>query len=180
MPDGQVSIRRGDDRDVPAVLALFDEAVAWLAARGQSEQWGDRPFSERPQNVERAERWASDGGLWIAELDGEPVGMLVLGDEAYPWVTPVDEAEVYVQALVTARAQAGRDVGGGLVRHAFEQARERGIGLVRVDCWAGAPRLVRWYEEQGFTRTETFTVGFGPDGDWTGQVFEHRIRPRAA
>jgi hypothetical protein len=61
-------------------------------------------------------------------------------------------------------------VGGALVRRAYDEAREREIGLVRVDCWAGAPRLVRWYEEQGFTKTETFTVG-----DWPGQVFERRL-----
>ena len=174
MPDAQLSIRAGDDRDVPAILRLFDEAIAWLVERGQTGQWGERPFSERPQNVEHAEEWASGGGLRMAEIAGEAVGFIVLGG-AYPWVTPVAEPELYVQALVTSRAHSGRDVGGALVRRAYEEARERGIGLIRVDCWAGAPRLVRWYEEQGFARTETFTVGFGPGGDWTGQVFEHRV-----
>ena len=174
MPDGQLSIRAGDERDVPAILRLFDEAVAWLVERGQTGQWGDRPFSERPQNVEHAQQWATGGGLRVAELDGEPVGFVVLGD-AYAWVSPAGEAELYLQALVTSRAHAGADIGGALVRRAFEEARERGIGLVRVDCWAGAPRLVRWYEEQGFTRTETFTVNVGDGREWTGQVFERRI-----
>jgi hypothetical protein len=31
--------------------------------------------------------------------------------------------------------------------------------------WAGAPRLVRFYEDQGFVRDGTFTVG-----GWHGQV----------
>src|SRR4051794_2760749 len=174
MPDGKVSIRDGDERDVPTILRLFDEAVAWLVERGQTGQWGDRPFSERPQNVEHAQRWASGGGLRVAELDGEPVGFVVLAD-AYPWVTPAEEPELYLQALVTSRARAGEDVGGALVRHAYEEAVERGIHLVRVDCWADAPRLVRWYEDQGFTRTETFTVTPTPGRDWTGQVFERRL-----
>jgi GNAT superfamily N-acetyltransferase len=174
MPDGKLSIRSGDERDVATILRLFDEAIAWLVERGQTGQWGERPFSERPQNVERAEAWAGEGGLWVAELEGEAAGFIVLGG-AYPWVTPAEEPELYVQVLVTSRSHAGRGVGGALVRRAYEEARERGIGLVRVDCWAGAPRLVRWYEEQGFARTETFTVGFGPGGDWTGQVFEHRV-----
>jgi GNAT superfamily N-acetyltransferase len=169
-----VTIRSGGADDVPTVLALFDAAVAWLVERGQTGQWGERPFSERPENVERAEAWAAEGGLRVAELQTEPVGFIVLGG-AYPWVSPVDEPELYVQALVSSRAHAGRDVGGALVRRAYGEARERGIGLVRVDCWAGAPRLVRWYEEQGFARTETFTVGFGVGGEWTGQVFEYRI-----
>ncbi len=57
----------------------------------------------------------------------------------------------------------------------FDQAVERGAELLRVDCWAGAPRLVRWYEEQGFTRSGTFAVG-----DWHGQVFEMPVSDRAA
>jgi GNAT superfamily N-acetyltransferase len=167
------TIREGGPDDVPAVLALFDEAVEWMVARGQTGQWGDEPFSSKPSNVERAEAWAAGGGLRMAELDGEPVGLLVLGD-AFPWITPAGEPEVYIGALVTSRAHAGEDIGGALVRRAYEEAAASGIRLVRLDCWAGAPRLVQWYEEQGFTRTEIFTVGF-TGSDWTGQVFEHRL-----
>ena len=42
--------------------------------------------------------------------------------------------------------------------------------LLRVDCWAGAPRLVEWYEQQGFVPVERFSVG-----EWEGQLFELRI-----
>src|SRR6478672_13275840 len=101
-----LTIRAGSPEDVPVVLALFDEAIAWLVARGQTGQWGDRPFSERPQNVEHAKQWAVGGGLRVAERDGEPVGFVVLG-EAYVWVSPAGEPELYLQALVSARAHAG-------------------------------------------------------------------------
>jgi hypothetical protein len=61
-------------------------------------------------------------------------------------------------------------VGGcSLPLHAVEQGAE----LMRVDCWAGAPPLVHWYERQGFRRTETFDV----DG-WAGQVFEQPLEAR--
>jgi hypothetical protein len=38
-------IREGTPADAGAVLALFDEAVRWLVARGQTGQWGTEPFS---------------------------------------------------------------------------------------------------------------------------------------
>jgi hypothetical protein len=36
-----VRIRPGIAADAPLLLALFDEAVAWLVTRGQPGQWGD-------------------------------------------------------------------------------------------------------------------------------------------
>ena len=53
---------------------------------------------------------------------------------------------------------------------AADEARESGAAVLRVDCWAGAPPLVAWYERQGFERSGTFDV----DG-WIGQVFAMRL-----
>ena len=66
----EYDIRRGTAADEDALLALFDEAVAWMVARGQERQWGDRPFSERPDALRRVRGMARHEGLWIAELDG--------------------------------------------------------------------------------------------------------------
>jgi len=161
-----LTIRRGSTDDTGTLLALFDEAVAWLVARGQTGQWGSEPFSARPSTATRVRAWAAGGGLRIAEEDGEPVGALVLGRRP-AWVPPVPEVERYVQALVSSRRHAGRGVGAALLAHAREEAREGGAELLRVDCWEGAPALVAWYERQGFARAGTFAV----DG-WRGVVLE--------
>jgi hypothetical protein len=79
MPLSDLSVRPGGEADGRAVVALFDEAVAWLVERGQTGQWGATPFSERPGVRERVHGFRIDGGLHIAELDGEPVGVLVVG-----------------------------------------------------------------------------------------------------
>lgn len=165
-----MNVREGGPADAPAVLALFDEAVAWLVARDQTGQWGSEPLSGRPEFVARVEGWVAAGGLRIAELDGEPVGALVVG-ERHPFIPAVDEPELYVVALVSSRRREGADIGGVLVRRALAEARAADLGLVRVDCWAGAPRLVRWYEEQGFRPIERFRVG-----DWEGQLFGLRLK----
>jgi GNAT superfamily N-acetyltransferase len=85
-------------------------------------------------------------------------------------VSPADSAERYIEALVTSRAHAGRDIGGELVHRAIKETRTAGIPLLRVDCWAGAPDLVAWYERQGFRRSGTFTVN-----GWHGQVLSLRF-----
>jgi hypothetical protein len=54
------------------------------------------------------------------------------------------------------------------VRQAALEARTDGSQVLRVDCWAGAPELVSWYERQGFTRSGAFTLNDG----WCGQLLE--------
>ena len=165
-----MKLRRATPDDHAALMALFDEAVEWMVARGQEGQWGSEPWSARPSAVERARGMISSDGAWAIEHDGSVIAVLVIGDHP-PHVDPVDAPELYVELLITSRRFAGRDLGGELVRHARSLAVERGAALLRVDCWAGAPRLVRWYEDQGFRRSGSFVVG-----DWEGQVFEMPLR----
>ncbi|RBQ18805.1 GNAT family N-acetyltransferase [Spongiactinospora rosea] len=168
-----MEIRHGGLGDVPAVLAMFDGAVAWLAGQGRTGQWGTEPFSRQAARVETVSRWASGGGMRIAVLEGRPAGCMALG-AALGYVPPVAEPELYVQGLVTGRRFAGRGVGAALLEHAVAEAARAGIGLVRVDCYAGDDgRLVRYYEGRGFTRAGAFTVGA-----WPGQVLQRRVGPR--
>ncbi len=49
-PD-QLRIRRGSAEDAGVVIALFDEAITWLVARGQRGQWGSEPYGQTPSSV---------------------------------------------------------------------------------------------------------------------------------
>ena len=160
-----ITIRDGGPADADRLLGWFDEAVAWMTGRGQTGQWGAEPFSTQPRQVQRVRALTNGGGLRIAEFDGDPAGALAVGD-APVYAPATDEPELYVILLLTSRRLAGRRIGDALVRRAADEARAAGHRRLRVDCWAGAPRLVRWYQDQGFVPTETFTVA-----GWTGQVF---------
>jgi GNAT superfamily N-acetyltransferase len=165
-------ITPGGPDDVDTVLALLDDATAWLVSLGRTGQWGTEPRSQNPRGVAQITGWAAEPGrLYLAHVDGQVAGALAVGD-AMPYVPPAAEPELYVNLLVTARAYAGRGVGARLLDHARGIARERGGHLLRVDCYAGDDRaLVRYYERQGFTATEPFAVG-----EWPGQLLEQRLR----
>ena len=166
-----MEIRPGDDGDVPVLFDMFDEAVAWMVARGNTEQWGTEPWSAQPQRVDRVRGMVARADLWIAEVGGEPTGALIVGDRPEPDVPPVDEPELYVLLLLVSRRHAGKRIGARLLDHARGEARARGVGLLRVDCFAGGTGdLMRYYIRNGFTPTTTFSVG-----DWQGQVFEQRL-----
>jgi GNAT superfamily N-acetyltransferase len=164
----EIEVHRGGPDDAGRLLALFDDAVEWLVARGQAGQWGSEPFSARAGNVERARGWARDGGLWFAggrNGDGdaggvpriEDAGAIVLGD-AFDYVPPPDRPELYVQVLLTRASWRGRGVGRRLVEHAAGLARDQGAERLRVDCWDGTPDLPAAYERLGFMRVGSFDV----------------------
>ena len=164
-----MEIRRGGIGDADRLVALFDDAVAWLVARGQTGQWGSEPWSADRAKVQRARGWAKGGGLWLAaDGAGTTAGAMVLGD-AHHYVPPPDRPELYIQVLLAAASHRGQGVGARLVGHAAEQARAAGAEQLRVDCWAGVPELPAAYERLGFSRTGSFAVG-----DWPGAIL---VRP---
>lgn len=113
----------------------------------------------------------TEPGLTIAEIDSQVVGALIVNDESPPYVAPASEPELYVTLLFVSRRHAGQRIGPVLLEHARSQCRSRGRTLLRVDCWAGANLdLVRYYEGEGFTATETFR-----QGDWPGQLLVQRL-----
>jgi GNAT superfamily N-acetyltransferase len=169
MSAGALTIRPGDEADGPTVVALFDEAVAWLVEHGHTGQWGARPFSERPGIRERVHGFRIGGGLYIAERDDVPVGVLVVGP-APAYAPPAPVPELYVILLLSSRRSAGQGIGSVLVNKAIELGYERGAEVLRVDCWAHAPGLVRWYEKQGFSRSSRFELN-----GWQGQIFTMQL-----
>ncbi|MBV2152468.1 GNAT family N-acetyltransferase [Kitasatospora sp. SUK 42] len=173
----KIDIRTGGPDDVPDILALLDGAVTWLTGQDRTGQWGDQPFSTNPARVEQVSSYAAEPFLirLAVDEDGRTVGCCVLSEDRGKWIPAVNERELYVRNLVTDRSRKGSGIGAALIADAIEEARRRGIGLLRVDCYGGADRkLVAQYRALGFTETETFEVE-QPRGVWPGQVLEIRL-----
>ncbi|SEB88941.1 GNAT family N-acetyltransferase [Streptomyces melanosporofaciens] len=168
-----IDVRPGSLADAPAILDMLDSAVAWMNARGNTEQWGTTPYSQKTGGVARVQRYTTENAPYIAELDGTPVGAMVLDSGPSPQVpiAPAGEPERYVRLLVSDRQRAGLGIGAALLAHAVEETRRAGVGLLRVDCWAGGGgELVAFYERNGFTTTDRFL-----SGSWPGQVLARRV-----
>ena len=100
------------------------------------------------------------------------IGALIVNELPMPYVPPIEERELYVRLLISSRRFKGQQIGARLVDFARDEARKRGIDLLRVDCYSGPDeKLVRFYESVGFTRTERINVR----DDIHVQVFEERI-----
>jgi len=168
-----ISIRDGGPDDIPAILGMLDSAVEWLVAQGRTGQWGTTPWSGNPRAVETVHKYVTQGTPYIAEVDGVPAGTLTLTDAPGPYLEPSDEPERYIHLLASDRRFKGYGVGSALLAHAADETRRAGVSLLRVDCYAGDDRkLVAYYEGNGFTSTEGFTVG---EAEWPGQVLARRV-----
>lgn len=165
-------IRTGGRDDVPLILAFGDEAVAWMNARGNTQQWGTEPWTGNPKHIEGFTKRADTGGMRILEdEDGTPLGAMVITEQRQEYVPEAEERELYVNFLIASRARSGRGVGRALIERAKQEAADAGIDLIRVDCWAGEDgNLVKVYESYGFTRVTEFSVG-----EWPGMLLAMRL-----
>lgn len=159
-----LQVRPGDDDDEAAVLSLFDEAVEWLVERGLSGQWGEQPFSARPEMRNLVKRTLRENEIRVAEHEQQVVGVVAVGT-CPPYVPGNPVPELYVSLLLSSRRLRGHGIGAQLLDLACELARQRGRLMVRVDCWADSPRLVSFYEKQGFSRAGRFNLR-----GWRGQI----------
>ncbi|MEV0172845.1 GNAT family N-acetyltransferase [Streptomyces sp. NPDC050803] len=175
----EIIIREGGPDDVPAILGMLDSSVEWLVSQGRAGQWGAKPLSESPKVAESVALYMAQGVAFIAEADGVPAGTLTLTDAPGAYLshlTPPGEPERYIHWLASDRRFKGRGIGSALLAHAAEMTRRAGVGLLRVDCYAGGDRgLVAYYEANGFAPTETYTAG--ANNDWPGQVLAMRVGP---
>jgi GNAT superfamily N-acetyltransferase len=165
-------IRAGDESDLSAIITIIDEAIVWMVSQGNTRQWGTEPWGSQPRRVDNIRDLISTGELWMAELDGEPAGAMIVSDQPMTYIKPVDEPELYVKLLATSRRHAGNKIGEQLLAKAKSEAIAKGVSLMRVDCYAGhTGELVKYYERNGFVRAETFTA----IPNWPGQVLTQRL-----
>lgn len=167
---GEMQIAPATRADVPEILILFDEAVAWLEEQGLSGQWGTTPFSRLPGMSDRFGLWIEHQALFTARMSGELVGVLAVSPR-FP-VYALNHLEGcpgpahYLEAFTTKRQHGGRGIGFTLLRWAERFARQRGADHLLLDCWADNAGLCAYYQRAGFLPCGTFQLG-----DWRGQFF---------
>jgi GNAT superfamily N-acetyltransferase len=143
-------VRRARPKDVEVVLAVLTNAAAWLRAQG-IEQWPDRfPVEWVMPAIDRGE-------TWLAEVDGETVGTLVVQwDDPIFWAGFPSDAG-YLHRLAVRRHGGG--VGGRILRWAERHAAVNERAFLRLDCVSWNQSLCAYYERAGYEHVSHVTVG---------------------
>jgi GNAT superfamily N-acetyltransferase len=170
-PQGDLEMMQAETEDLGTILGIFDEAIAGMVAQGNVKQWGTTPFSEVPRAVERFREWLATSTFYVAVKEEKAVGAICVNCSypAYCWQDAPENC-AYVHPFATSPSVRGQGVGRVLLRFAEEYARQQGKPYLRLDCFAEMPKLLAYYESEGFVRCGEFFVG-----DWRGMMYEKSL-----
>lgn len=159
----QIRLAEGDC-DVKFILDCFDSTIPFLHTIGSSAQWGDKPFSDRPEFVAFIQDLMAtkssnnvsklDSTAYIVEksrIDNDDYvacGAAIISNRLPDYVLDHESARIrlsdvnnflYLNVLVTHKGlpKLIRGAGGYLIEHIKGEAKRLGNSKVLVDCWNG-------------------------------------------
>jgi GNAT superfamily N-acetyltransferase len=134
-------IRAASAADLPAIVALLaDDPLG--AAR-------ESPDDLAPYSAAFARIQADPGhDVFVAERDGVVVGTLQL--TIIPGLSRRGMTRALIEAVRIAADQRGGGLGTLMVRHAIDEARRHGCGMVQLTSDATRTDAHRFYERLGF------------------------------
>ncbi|GAA5207521.1 GNAT family N-acetyltransferase [Microbacterium kyungheense] len=136
------SLRAADDRDLDAILAIHNDAIAHSRAI-----WTDALVDRREREQWLAARREVGHPVVVAEVDGVVAGYATYG----PWRLKSGYRYTVEDSIYLDRAFRGQGIGGLLLGEIIRIARERGLRVMIADIEAGNTASIRLHERFGFT-----------------------------
>jgi ribosomal protein S18 acetylase RimI-like enzyme len=165
---GALTIDPAQPHELRVVIAIIDDAAAWLHAKGITQQW----HSPSPQSfVEFMEKQIARGEVYLARTaDGHAIGTFRFDwtDEEL-WADDPDGGG-YVHSFAIRSCAHGKGVGAAMMAWAKQHVRARGKKFLRLDCWGGNKSLKNYYAGLGFT-----LVRYVPEEDWVCAAFQMNV-----
>jgi GNAT superfamily N-acetyltransferase len=144
-------VRRAVADDLDAMCRLYLELIDYEAQFGWVPVLPSTPAAARAELEEKLAR--GDGWCWLAERDGEVVGMLSVHHPDHAgWIAPAVEASpvAYVGSLYARPGGRGRGIGAALAGHAHAEVAAAGVETVLVHYAAPNPLSVPFWSRQGY------------------------------
>ena len=145
---------RAEAADRAAVVAILDEAAAWLAGAG-IRQW---PRSFEPTWLDPA---ILEGTVWVARVGGRAAATFQL-----TWADPLwddDGTAGYLHRFAVRRPYAG--LGASVLEHVARLVAAEGRTAIRLDCVSWNHSLRAYYARAGFVHRGDLEMR---DSPWPG------------
>jgi ribosomal protein S18 acetylase RimI-like enzyme len=169
MMDVRFTVRPAVAADVERVIALLNDAAAWLLERGV-EQW--HPGQWRTERIAGAIA-RGETYLMFAQDRAIATASLEWSDELM-WPDAAVDAG-YVHRLAVARAHHGTDVGRILLTWTEWTIAKRPRRFARLDCACNNPALRAYYERAGYRHVDDRTVRGRLGDEYCGSRYEKTV-----
>jgi phosphinothricin acetyltransferase len=155
--------RAAQEDDLPAILAIYNEIIASSTAI----------YRDEPTTLEERAAWmrarnAQGFPVLVAERGGEILGFASYGEwrGAFPGYRHTVEHSVHL-----ADGARGLGLGGALMRHLFDLAREAGLHVMLGAVDADNANSLKFHDRLGFERVAHFREVGRKFGRWLDLVF---------
>ncbi|MBR6781854.1 MAG: GNAT family N-acetyltransferase [Clostridia bacterium] len=162
-------IRATTPADIPAVMAIIEEARRTIAALG-IDQW-----QNGSPNTAMIMKDVDGGQGRVVVLEGEVVGTFAVIDNGEPvyavmedgaWLTPDRDAEgnwtyIALHRVAISVAHRGSGISTAIIEYAEDCARSLGRCSIRIDTHEGNVVMRRMLERHGFIRCGTIHLENG-------------------
>ncbi|GAB3924639.1 GNAT family N-acetyltransferase [Larkinella terrae] len=153
-------VRLASLADIPALLQLIRRVVPLMQAVGNFQWDNEYPNAAVFENDIAKEQ------LWVAELDGQLVGVAAITTDQEPEYAQVGwdltETAIVVHRLAVDPAVRGRGVAAKLLAQAEDVARQRGIHVLRIDTNTQNEATQRLFPKVGYAFAGEIGLGFRP------------------
>ena len=155
--DTTVTIRPATEADLPAILAIYNDAVANTTAI-----WNDTLVDLDNRRQWMQARLAGNHPVLVADRAGEVIGYATYGDwRAFDGFRQTKEHSVYVRT-----DRKGSGAGTLLMQALILTARERGVHVLVACIEAGNAASIRLHEKLGFRTVGIFAEVGQKFGRW--------------
>ena len=170
-------IRKTEITDLEAVMPIFDEARATIAALG-IDQWQNgypsREIIEKDIELSQSCVVVSDGGICTScgSLGGKisaTFALIFCGEPTYDtiydgeWLTGESDSYIAIHRVAISVAMRGRGIAGEIINYATDKARSLGRRSLRIDTHRGNVVMRKMLEKQGFFHCGTIYLENGDE-----------------
>ncbi|RKR80740.1 acetyltransferase (GNAT) family protein [Mucilaginibacter gracilis] len=152
-----VKIENTKYQDIPAVFALYDDAIKYQKEVGNNVWLG---FEE-----ELVKKEIDENRHYIILLEERIAGAFVVTfrDELI-WKFSQDEPAIYLHRIATAQYARGNDLLKHIINWAKNYVANNQLSFIRMDTGSGNERLINYYIRCGFSvKNTSTTVNYTPD-----------------
>lgn len=159
-------IRETKSEDLGAIMPIFDEARATIAALG-IDQWQNGYPSQKVIDED-----ISRGQSRAVEISGEVVGTFALifnGEPTYDeifdgeWLTGNSDSYIAIHRVAISVAKRGGGIAGAIIEYAKQNAKALGRRSLRIDTHRGNIVMRKMLEKQGFSHCGTIFIADGAE-----------------